>query len=206
MPIKKAIEIAIGIASGDLIVTTDADCTAPPDWIRCLASCQYRQKAVFIAAPVKIDAVPTLLSIFQSLDFMTLQGITGASVFKRFHSMCNGANLAYEKKVFYEVGGFKGIDNLASGDDMLLMHKIATRYPDQVFFVKSKSAIISTQASETWKSFFQQRIRWASKADKYEDKRIFAVLVLVYFLNLLILFFLVLGIWYPTALLFFCSF
>ncbi len=33
--------------------------------------------------------------------------------------MCNGANLAYEKSAFYEVGGFNNIDNIASGDDML---------------------------------------------------------------------------------------
>ena len=62
--------------------------------------------------------------IFQSLDFLSLQGITAASVFSRFHTMCNGANLAYEKKAFEEVSGFAGIDQIASGDDMLLMHKI----------------------------------------------------------------------------------
>ncbi len=59
------------------------------------------------------------------MDFMVLQGITGASVYKKIHSMCNGANLAYERKLFYEVDGFTGIDHIASGDDMLLMHKIA---------------------------------------------------------------------------------
>jgi len=34
-----------------------------------------------------------------------------------------------------------------------------------------------------WKSFFNQRIRWASKADKYGDKSIFWVLALVYAVN-----------------------
>ena len=35
--------------------------------------------------------------------------------------------------------------------------------------------------------FFNQRIRWASKADKYDDKRIFVVLLLVYIVNVLLL-------------------
>ena len=35
----------------------------------------------------------------------------------------------------------------------------------------------------TLKDFFNQRIRWSSKAVKYDDKRIFAVLLLVYGLN-----------------------
>jgi cellulose synthase/poly-beta-1,6-N-acetylglucosamine synthase-like glycosyltransferase len=121
--------------------------------------------------------------IFQSLDFMTLQGITAAVVHKKQMTMCNGANMAYERAVFYEVGGFVGIDNIASGDDMLLMHKIYKQYPDRVLFLKSKEAIVKTAAVNTIKQFFNQRIRWASKADKYDDKRILPVLVLVYFFN-----------------------
>ncbi len=192
---KKAIEVAIAAATGDLIVTTDADCSASPDWIRCLAEYHFLTHAVLLAAPVKIKNDHTLLSIFQSIDFLTLQGITGASVSSKFHSMCNGANLAYEKKVFYEVDGFKNIDDIASGDDMLLMHKIVTRYPERFFFVKEEAAIVSTIAAPSWKDFLNQRIRWASKADQYDDKRIFGVLLMVYLLNVFILIFLVAGIW-----------
>jgi cellulose synthase/poly-beta-1,6-N-acetylglucosamine synthase-like glycosyltransferase len=125
--------------------------------------------------------------MFQAVDFMTLQGITGASVHKKIHSMCNGANLAYTKKAFNEVGGFAGIDNIASGDDMLLMHKIYKQHPDKVMFLKSKDAIVQTVPVHSVKEFFNQRIRWASKADKYNDKRIFAVLLLVYLVNVLLL-------------------
>ncbi len=184
---KKAIEIAISKSTGDLIVTTDADCFMDKDWLQTIASFYETFKPVFIAAPVLIKNNSTFLSIFQSLDFMTLQGITGAAVFKKMHCMCNGANLAYEKKVFFEVGGFKGIDNIASGDDMLLMHKIYERYPEKVLFLKSSKAIVETSPMENIQDFFNQRIRWASKADKYNDKRILPVLVLVYFLNLVLL-------------------
>ncbi len=76
---------------------------------------------------------------------MTLQGITGASVYKKVHNMCNGANLAYEKKRFYEVNGFEGIDNIASGDDMLLMHKIENKYPGKIGYIKSANVIVQTQ-------------------------------------------------------------
>ncbi len=184
---KKAIEIAIQQSIGELIVTTDADCFMKENWLQTIAAFYEQYKPEFIAAPVSINCSNKFIEFFQGLDFMTLQGITGASVHKKIHCMCNGANLAYTKKAFEEVGGFAGIDNIASGDDMLLMHKIYKRWPDKVMFLKSKEAIVHTQPVNSVREFFNQRIRWASKADKYDDKRIFAVLLLVYLVNVMLL-------------------
>jgi cellulose synthase/poly-beta-1,6-N-acetylglucosamine synthase-like glycosyltransferase len=191
---KKAIEIAIAQSTGELVVTTDADCFAKENWLQTIAAFYEQHNPEFIAAPVAILPSPVgeglgvrFIEFFQALDFMTLQGITGASVHKKMHSMCNGANLAYTKKAFTEVDGFTGIDNIASGDDMLLMHKIYKRYPDSVMFLKSKEAIVYTAPVNSIREFFNQRIRWASKADKYDDKRIFVVLMLVYMVNVLLL-------------------
>ena len=99
--------------------------------------------------------------------------------------MCNGANLAYSKAIFYAVDGFKGIDNIASGDDMLLMDKIQKQYPGSIGFLFSDNSIVQTLPMPTWKDFINQRIRWASKAGKYKDIKIIAVLVLVYLFNLI---------------------
>lgn len=198
---KKAIETGINAASGQLIVTTDADCRFNTQWLACIAAFYEANDAKFIAAPVTYYNQTTLLSIFQTLDFLTLQGITAASVYKRFHSMCNGANLAYEKSAFFEVNGFNNIDNIASGDDMLLMHKIFKQYPDRVFYLKNRSAIVTTEPAASWKQFFHQRIRWASKADKYDDKRIFWVLLLVYLLNVCFLAGAIASCWNSTRLL-----
>lgn len=180
---KKAIETGIASATGELIVTTDADCIPKKEWLQTIAAFKKEKGSVFIAAPVVLDCNSSVVQLFQAMDFMILQGITGASVYKNIHTMCNGANLAYERKVFYEVNGFTGVDHIASGDDMLLMHKIWKQYPDRVHYLKSKEAIVSTQPMKTWKAFFNQRIRWASKAKKYDDKRIIAVLLLVYLFN-----------------------
>jgi hypothetical protein len=51
-----------------------------------------------------------------------------------------------------------------------------------------------------WKSFINQRIRWASKATSYDDKRIFWVLLLVYLLNAFILLLLPLSMIHITFL------
>jgi cellulose synthase/poly-beta-1,6-N-acetylglucosamine synthase-like glycosyltransferase len=184
---KKAIEIGIQQSKGQLIVTTDADCLVPPNWLQTMAAFYEIHQPKLIVMPVIMNGSSRPLEIFQILDFMTLQGITGASVFKKMHSMCNGANLAYTRQAFNAVNGFKGIDSIASGDDMLLMHKIAMKYPDGIFFLKSQEVIVQTEPMFTIRDFFNQRIRWASKADKYDDKRIFWVLLLVYLFNVMLI-------------------
>ena len=192
---KKAIETGITAASGDLIVTTDADCIVQENWLKTIAAFKEKANAVFITAPVVMEYGSGLLQIFQSLDFLVLQGITAASVQKRIHNMCNGANLAYERKAFFEVNGFSGIDHIASGDDMLLMQKIAQQFPGKISYLLSKDAIVTTEAPKTWKEFFSQRIRWASKATNYNDIKIFCALFLVYFFNCTLLALFITGFW-----------
>jgi cellulose synthase/poly-beta-1,6-N-acetylglucosamine synthase-like glycosyltransferase len=184
---KKAIELAIGQAKGDWIVTTDADCIVPGNWLSNLNEYIQQTNTVFVAAPVSFINTHSFISIFQCLDFISLQGITAAAVSAGFHSMCNGANLAYSKSIFYAVDGFKGIDNIASGDDMLLMDKIQKQYPRNVGFLFSDKSVVQTLPMPTWKEFINQRIRWASKAGKYKDVKIISVLVLVYLFNLSLL-------------------
>ncbi len=191
---KKGIEVGIAQANGELIITTDADCVAPPNWLQTIAAFYEEKKPDLIVMPVSIFPSPSgvglgvrFIEIFQALDFMTLQGITGSAVHKKIHSMCNGANLAYTKKAFNTVNGFAGINNIASGDDMMLMHKIYSENKKGIVYLKSAAVIVQTKPVKTITEFINQRIRWASKADKYEDKRMLPVLIVVYFFNLLLL-------------------
>ena len=184
---KQAIETGIRESRGTWIVTTDADAHVPSTWLSTLHAYIQQHDPVFIASPVIFHAGKSILSVFQEIDFMTMQGITAASVSAGFHSMCNGANLAYRKDCFYKVGGFSGNEHLATGDDMLLMHKMKKTYPNKMGYIFSREAIVSTDAQKSWREFFQQRIRWASKADSYGEPVIFGVLLWVWVMNTLLL-------------------
>jgi cellulose synthase/poly-beta-1,6-N-acetylglucosamine synthase-like glycosyltransferase len=199
---KKAIELAINKAQGDWIITTDADCLLQQDWLQLYDEFICSNEVVFVAAPVMFTTTTSILSLFQFIDFMALQATTAAAVAAGFHSMCNGANLAYNKNVFIEVGGFKGIDNIASGDDMLLMNKIKKIYPTKIGYLYHKNAIAITEPMPTWKAFFNQRIRWASKADSYKDKTLLPTLFLIYLFNLSIIIWFAASIFNPNLWLF----
>jgi cellulose synthase/poly-beta-1,6-N-acetylglucosamine synthase-like glycosyltransferase len=199
---KKALGLAIGKAEGTLIVTTDADCIVPVNWLRDLAALHERHQARFIAAPVLFTRKKekAVLFYFQCLDFMMMQGITAASAALRMGNMCNGANLAFDKATFSELGGYDAIDHIASGDDMLLMAKIQKVYPEDVYYLKSHEAIVRTAAQGSWADFFNQRIRWSSKAGRYEDKKLTWILGLVYLFNFSLPVLFIAGFWAPGAM------
>lgn len=196
---KRAIEAAIGEAKGELIVTTDADCLAQPNWLNLLAEYYEKTGKQFIAAPVNFHEEKTYFERFQSLDYIGMMGVTGAGVEGKFTNMCNGANLAYQKKLFYEVGGFKGIDHVASGDDMLLMQKIARFYPNSLGFLKNPEATVYTKAKATIADFLSQRLRWASKSSSYTEFFTVFQLATVFVFCWNILISLCLSIFYDTS-------
>ena len=181
---KKAIEIAVAQAKGDWILTTDADCIVPPRWLLLYNAYIQTNQPSFVAAPVMFIKTAGILNQFQLLDFLALQGITAAAVGAGKHSMSNGANLGFEKAAFIAVGGYQGVDHIASGDDMFLMHKMKQTLHKPVGYLFHPDAIVLTAAMDTWKGFIMQRIRWASKARYYDDRSITMVLTLVYFFNL----------------------
>ena len=180
---KKAIEKAVSQANGDWIITTDADCIAPVDWLKLYHQYILAHRPVFVAAPVMFIKEKGILNEFQVLDFLALQGITAAAVSAGKHSISNGANLAFEKSAFIAVGGYQGVDHIASGDDMFLMHKMKQTLSNRIGYLFHPNAIVRTKTMPTWNEFMMQRIRWSSKARFYDDTSIFWVLLLVYLYN-----------------------
>lgn len=177
---KRAIEAAVQKATGKLIITTDADCRLQKHWLHSIVSFYEKEKCVLVAAPVGYYNEKTRFQHFQALDFCGMQAITGAMINMEIFNMANGANLAYEKEAFLAVDGYKDISQKASGDDMLLVYKIAQQFPDKIRFLKNKAAIVLTEPMQTLSDFLQQRYRWTSKSRSYQNKKVTLILGLIY--------------------------
>lgn len=184
---KKAISEAIAQSTGELMVATDADCIMGRQWLRTIVACYEANGYKLISSPVIYHREKSYFERLQSLEFLYLIGLGAASIGLRKPSTCNGANLAYRRDVFYELGGFQGIDDLASGDDELFLHKVAQKYPEDIGFCKSEEAVVYTEAKKNLKSFLLQRRRWASKSTKYKNKGIVILGVAIWLFNLFVL-------------------
>lgn len=171
---KQAISVGVKAASGELMVCTDGDCRLNSQWLSAIHNFYVCHEPKMISATVLIQSskstfFETLFVDFQLLDFMSLIGTGAACVQLGYPTMCNGANLAYTKAIFEEVGGFAGNEHLASGDDEFLLQKIAAKYPQGVKFLKSSSSIVMTEPQRSGQVFFEQRRRWASKWKEHKS-------------------------------------
>jgi cellulose synthase/poly-beta-1,6-N-acetylglucosamine synthase-like glycosyltransferase len=184
---KKAIAKAIDQSAGELMVATDADCRMGPQWLSSIVNYYETNDVVMISSPVAYFEEKSLFERMQTLEFAYLIGIGASFIGNHRASTCNGANFAYRKDVFYQAGGFHGIDDLASGDDELLLQKVAAMLPGKIGFLKRRDAIVYTHAKHNLKSFLQQRRRWASKSTKYKDKKVVALAVSIWLFNVSLL-------------------
>lgn len=181
---KKALQAGIAMATGELIVTTDADCSMKADWLSIIVTAYEHHPCHMIVSPVLFVNMKGWFERIQALDFLGMIGITGATLQFGLPALCNGANLAFRRQSFTEVKGYEGISDTDSGDDVLLMQKMARHWKNSIYFLKSNRAVVYTFAQHNLFAFTSQRIRWASKSKAYLYKRVVFILSMVYLFNL----------------------
>jgi cellulose synthase/poly-beta-1,6-N-acetylglucosamine synthase-like glycosyltransferase len=186
-PKKQAINLAIQQCRGELIVTTDGDCRVGKDWLSMFWQFYHQQSAQLMSSAVTFAHETTVFEQMQTVEFASLVAAGASTMIWGLPTMCNGANLAYTKAAFAAVGGFEGVEQVASGDDEFLMHKIAQKYPQSVYFLKHQAATVSTQAKSSFAEFYQQRKRWGSKWKYYKNLRMKALALFIFLVHLNIL-------------------
>lgn len=186
-PKKRALEAGITSASGEIILTTDADCIAPPGWVAGMM--RYFEPDVGMVAGV-VAFLPheekNLFHKIQSLEFIGLIAAGIGSIGIHDPIIANGANLAFRTCVFEQVHGYRGNAHIISGDDDLLLQKIDQTTDWRITAAISNATIVHTRPVVGMEAFISQRIRWASKAFIYKKASLVAFLVAVYLFYLLL--------------------
>lgn len=171
-PKKDAISSGINSATGEYILTTDADCLVPEKWLLEFDAFLQVSEAKLVAGPVQFTVPKSgksnFLHRFQELDFFSLQAATIGGFGVQNPFMCNGANLCYEKASFLKLNAYKDNDHIASGDDIFLLEKFR-KNKFATGFLKSTEAVVRTKAQADLSSYISQRIRWAAKTSSYKN-------------------------------------
>jgi cellulose synthase/poly-beta-1,6-N-acetylglucosamine synthase-like glycosyltransferase len=180
----KKLSQALGIraATGKLIVTTDADCIPASGWVQTIREFYAVYQPELIIGPVKLYAGQTFFQHLQQLEFATLSASAMGAAGSNSPFMCNAANLAFSKEAWLQ-SQHELKHELASGDDVFLLHSIKRR-KGRIEMLKSVEAMVLTSGSKTLKSFFRQRTRWLAKSRYYSDAQTILISSVVGIVNL----------------------
>ena len=194
---KAALTQGIQQATGTVMVTTDADCRVGVEWLNSIRQYFQDEKVKMVFGGVKVQESYSLFSKLQALEFISLMGSGTATWALGFPTMCSGANLAFRKSTFDEVGGYSGNLHIPSGDDEFLLRKIADRYPDGIQFMSDPKAVVVTAHMRNVKDFVHQRIRWAGKWRYHQGlfSKLLAILIFSFQLLIILLPLLVVTNW-----------
>lgn len=186
-PKKRALQVGVEAAAGEIIFTIDADCWASPHWIAQMISYFEPDVGMTIGfVGFSKDSEHNFFHKIQSLEFigLTIAGI--GSIGAGDPIIANGANLAFRRDAFKEVGGYRGEDHVISGDDDLLLQKIDRRTNWKIKASISPATFVYTHPVGDFNSFLEQRIRWASKGLIYKKASLLLFLFSTYLLYLLL--------------------
>jgi len=163
-PKKYAIQQAVELASGDIILATDADCNVGSDWIKTMVS-YFEESVGFVIGFSQFGArgqQQNCIERLQAFDFVTLMGVAAGSTNLSLPLAASGQNMGYRKSVFEQVGGYRRLAHRVSGDDVLLMQLVKGMTHCRIVFAADPRAYAVSQPQPTLRSLINQRKRWAS--------------------------------------------
>ncbi len=181
---KAALSRGIQASSGELILVTDADCTAGVSWVSAISEFYRQYKPHMILGPVHMQGDGGFFAKLQTMEFTSLISSAAGSCNAGIPILANGANIAFTRQAYDSCGGFTGNMQYPSGDDMFLMMSIKEKFGARAIrFLRSAEAIVYTPAAAGINSFIQQRMRWVSKSRGYTDPILLAASITVFLTN-----------------------
>jgi len=165
---KAALKTGINNAMGSIVLTTDADCFLPTDWVEEMLIPFSIEKTKMVAGAILPKGDKGFFQNFQQIEWASILLVTQAGFYFQSPIMCSAANMAYRKSAFLEVEGYLGNENFLSGDDEFLLKKIVKKYgSESVVYLKEN--MVYTWPQKSWDALFSQRIRWASKWKSHQS-------------------------------------
>lgn len=185
---KQALLKGIQESEYDWIVTTDADCVVPPEWLIHIGSEIHHGNTDLWVMPVTLKSDGGIFQQLQQIENMALTAMNAGAINNGQYLSAQGANLAFKKSVFFEVGGYAPEWDVAGGDDEFLLARIASTRPNAVGTAFNPDLTVQTRPCYGFRELISQRTRWAAKAQKHTlSMRSILVAVPTVFMALLLL-------------------
>lgn len=197
-PKKHALDCGIKSTTGEVIFTTDADCTPPQEWLAKM-SALFREDVGVVFGFVPFEMDDSLWQKLLALNNLASALVAAGGAGWNIGITCTGRNFAYRKSLFEEINGFQKINHSLSGDDDLLLQTIKKHTKCKVAFSLSPDTAVPSPAAKNLREFIAQRRRHVSAA-RYYSKPIQAGYLLFNLANLFLFTFLIFSLLFASNL------
>jgi cellulose synthase/poly-beta-1,6-N-acetylglucosamine synthase-like glycosyltransferase len=154
----RAMAEGINLSSGEIILTTDADCIVNPLWAKTIAS--YYVGNVGIVNGFTSQTANNSFSGMQAIDFVYLLFIAAGTINLGKPVSCIGNNMSFRKKAYKETGGFENLP-FSVTEDFLLLNSIHKLKKYEVVYPLDINSLIVSKPASSFRELFNQKKRWA---------------------------------------------
>ncbi|HEX8386429.1 MAG TPA: glycosyltransferase [Rubricoccaceae bacterium] len=156
-----ALHTAILTTSADVVLVTDADCSAPPLWARTKVAPFADPATGLVCGLARIDPRPDRpFDRVQALDWTLLIGAMSALAEAGLPATGMGNNMAVRRAAYDAVGGYPALP-FSVTEDFILVRAVAERTPWRVRFLLNAATTVWTLPADGLRAAYRQRRRWA---------------------------------------------
>ncbi len=185
-PKKRAINMAIKVAKGEIILLTDADGRPSPQWIASMLALFDKETEMVLGYAPYFAEKGRFTQQVIALEYFSQAAVAAATTLAGYSATCVGTNLAYRKSLYLALNGYGKYSKVLSGDDDLFLARVREHFPGKIKYQAAPDSHVYNAPPASWSQFYHQRLRFASKGLIYEKKVTFA-LTLLYLFNLFML-------------------
>jgi 1,2-diacylglycerol 3-beta-glucosyltransferase len=152
-----AVAQAIAGSTGEIIMTTDADCAVPAAWVRETVA-QYSSDTGCVCGFTLLNA-RSIFTGMQSVDWAYMLSIASAGVGWGFPLSAVGNNMSFRRAAYDEVGGYEGI-GFSVTEDFALFKAISETSKWKFRYAVEPATLVWSEPCPTVRELFRQKKRW----------------------------------------------
>ena len=152
--------LGVKLAKGKYVIILDGDCSCDNDMVASLTHHFADKNIVGISGNIRVrNAKKNLVTRLQAIEYIIGLQLSRIGLAKiGMINNISGAFGAFQKNFIQKIGGWKN----GTAEDLDLTMRIkaySKRYP-KLKMVHEHQAIVHTDAPDTWRGLFNQRLRW----------------------------------------------
>ncbi len=164
VPKKGALLKALPTASGDIIVSTDADCIHPKRWLSSINS-YFTDDVGMVVGNAVYPKSENILKGVDALDYFSQRAMGAAFIGVGSVYTSTAANLAYRRGIFEELKDDFARLKVRPAEDNFLINYIQKSTDYKIVVASDKDSIVKTKGASDVRHFLNQRFRWGAYGD-----------------------------------------